>query len=519
MIGNTTTNDCSSTTAEGGTTAAEPADPGDHYLARESELARRSSVFAEMIRLGALIDGLWFWDLVDREHCYFSPGFWRVLGFDPGDKAHKMHEWTDLLYDEDVIRFHEALDAHLRDTTQSFNVVVRCRTADGATLRLRTRGVALVEDGVPSRMSGTHDVLSDTREDELSEKMAELLERSSDAISVWSPIHGVRRWNDGARRMFGCTAEEMIGRIPHETFGADFSEPVDDIIEAIEEGESWAGDITWRHRDGSVVHTSSHLQRIAAHGDDTLILQVDHDVTAKVELRQRQRAMTRELNHRVKNLFAVIRSLVKLSAMDKTEVPPLVRDLDQRITALAAAHVVSLGYEMQDGGPVGEILEAVLTPYPADRAALRLDGAELWLPQSKITPMGLILNELATNALKYGAWKTGDGYVSIRWSAVTDDGVPVVRLVWDEHSPHFAPVAPGAVRRGFGTDLIDMSTAQMGAILTRGDGPDGIRLSLSFEAAQQSTQGGPVSASARRPGASRHERRNLHHSKAVQAHV
>ncbi|WP_226574980.1 sensor histidine kinase [Acuticoccus sediminis] len=459
-----------------------PSDAGDHYLEREFELARRSSTYGMMVKSGRLSDGLWFWDLENREHCYVSPGFWRILGFDPATKPHLMAEWTSLMFEEDLAHFGPNVDAHLADPDVPFDQILRCRTADGATLLVRTRGVALFDNGVPRRMSGTHQILSDTRVHELSEKMAEILELSNDAITVWSPQRGAQRWNRGAERMFGYSRKEMEGRQPRDILRAECALPWRAILARVEAGETWSGDITWIARSGATVHTSTTMQRIAVTGGDTMILQMDHDVTAKVELRERQRIMTRELNHRVKNLFAVIRSLVKLSAMGRDDVPTLVRELDQRIAALAAAHVVSLGYEMEDGGPLGEILEAVLAPYPADRAALTLDGPALWLPQGKITPMGLILNELATNALKYGAWATLDGHVSVRWAPVQGEGTSLVRLTWEEHSPAFTPAGTASQRRGFGSDLIEMSTAQMGAILTRGEGPSGIRLTLTFEA-------------------------------------
>ena len=199
------------------------------------------------------------------------------------------------------------------------------------------------------------------------------------------------------------------------------------------------------------------------------------------EARDRADLLARELNHRVKNLFAVIRSLVKLSAMGQDDVPLLVRELDQRIAALAAAHTVSLGCESTDGGPLGEILGAVLSPYPAEGSALSIDGPPVDLPQSKITPMGLILNELATNALKYGAWSTREGRVAVTWSLTREAGATRILLVWKEHSPGFSVPDAAPPRRGFGTDLVEMSSAQLQSVMTRAIEPDGIRITLEFE--------------------------------------
>lgn len=455
---------------------------GEHYLEQEFELTRRSPAYASMMKSGRLGDGIWFWDLEDRDNCYANPGFWQALGFDPDHMPHTYEAWTDLVFDEDLDQCDLALTRHLAEPDVPFDQVVRCRTADGGTVRVRCRGVALYEDGVAKRLSGTRHILSDTREDELTEKMSDLMELSNDAISVWSPTNGVRRWSRGAQRMFGYSADFMSGRDLHAVLGQKLPGDWPEIVHAVVNGETWSGVIEWTARDGRTVYTSTHLQRVAVTNEDTLILQVDHNITAEVELRRHQRILTRELNHRVKNLFAVIRSLIKLSSMGRDDVPTLVRELDQRIAALAAAHVVSLGHEMENGAPLHEVLEAVLAPYPAVRDALSLSGPHLWLPQSKVTPMGLVLNELATNALKYGAWATIRGHVNVEWCVVGGEGGPLVRLVWSERSPDYKPrPAEGQRRRGFGSELIEMSTAQMGALMTLEEGPNGIVRSLTFE--------------------------------------
>ncbi|UOM35579.1 sensor histidine kinase [Acuticoccus sp. I52.16.1] len=493
MVDVSTFNYCFPTSRCGVNCPALPADLGETYLEHEFEVARRSGLYGRMLREGVLTDGLWFWDLLEPDNCYISPGFWRALGFAPSTRPPLMAHWRALVFEEDLAAFEEKIAAHLANPATPYDQVLRCRTADGATLRVRSRGVALFEDGAPRRMSGTFDVLGDMREDVLSDKMSEVLELSQDAISVWCMRRGVRRWNRGAEAMFGFTAEEMQGEIAHERMWARFSSEWPEILATIERGRSWTGEAEWHARSGRTVYTSTTLQRMAISGGDTLVLQVDRDVTAKVELRERQRVMTRELNHRVKNLFAVIRALVKLSSLGQDHVPALVRELDQRIAALAAAHVVSLGYEMEDGAPLGEVLEAVLAPYPASRAALELDGPSQWLPQSRITPMGLILNELATNALKHGAWSSLEGRVSVRWERVHGDGAELIRLTWEEISPSFRPSGTEATRRGFGSELIEMSTAQMGAVLSRSEGRAGVRLTLTFEAGVQ------VGAAARAP--------------------
>lgn len=452
-------------------------DDGGAYLEAEFAAARKSPAVQQIVDSGAMYDGLWYWDLENQSNVYISAMFWRALGQDPDLCAHKLDVWLSHVFEEDRESVVANLKAHLADPEVPFDRTVRMHRPNGNSALVRSRGVAIRENGRALRMIGSHVILSDTRPNELTERLSEVMALSKDAIIVWSHACGVKRWSRGAERMFGVVKPAIVHRSHIEHLSAVFQEDWDTIEHQIRAGGTWIGQVEWTCEDGRKVITETQLQRLAVRCGVTLILEVDRDITAEVALAQHHRTVMRELNHRVKNLFAVIRALIKMTAKGRTEVPTLVHNLDQRISALAAAHVVSLGHDTKNGAPLEELLQAVLTAYPADAASLRIEGCcALWLPQDHITPMGLILNELATNALKYGAWSTPEGVVTISWSLSGNDDARLLIMEWREHSPCFEP--PESEKRGFGSQLLDLSVRQMAASVSRRFGPEGLQLSL-----------------------------------------
>lgn len=446
------------------------------YLEQEFATVRRSQTISDILVSGDLVDAFWYWDLDKRENCFVTDEFWEALGLDPIGRHHKFSHWIDRVFEEDRESVMANVAAHLADPAVPFDQTMRMRAADGHTLLVRSRGVAFGGKGEPARMLGSHTILSDMRRNDLTDKLSEVLWLSSDAIVVWSRTCGVKRWNRGAEQLFGLPKPAILRGQHFDQLSPTFPQPFSEIERQVASGTPWGGEVEWTRPDGRKVITETKLQRISVNCGVALILEVDHDITHKVELAQRQRTMSRELSHRVKNLFAVTRSLVKLTARGHSDVPMFVAELDRRISALAAAHVASLGHAELDGAPLIEVLTAVLSAYPPHPAALSMAGPPIILAQDRLTAMGLVLNELATNALKHGAWGTVGGHVAVDWAVSKAEGGDVLSIRWKETVPDFVP--PATVTPGFGTQLIDLSLRQLAGTLSRRFGPEGLELTL-----------------------------------------
>jgi light-regulated signal transduction histidine kinase (bacteriophytochrome) len=184
------------------------------------------------------------------------------------------------------------------------------------------------------------------------------------------------------------------------------------------------------------------LVEVALHHSELL-----EDERAKADVRQRM--LNEELNHRVKNILAVIKSLVTSSAQDGRSLESYIQSLRGRIQALAFAHDQIVRGD--GGGALGDLVGAELSPYRDDRRSVEIAGANVWLDARAFSVMALVLHELSTNAAKYGALSRGGGRLRVGWT-LDETGACVID--WRESGG--PPVHPPA-RQGFGTVLIDRS--------------------------------------------------------------
>jgi light-regulated signal transduction histidine kinase (bacteriophytochrome) len=163
----------------------------------------------------------------------------------------------------------------------------------------------------------------------------------------------------------------------------------------------------------------------------------------------RQRMLNEELNHRVKNILAVIKSLVTAPSQDQVPIEDYIGSLRGRIHALSHAHdQLTRG---GGGGTVHDLLDAELLPYRAGRSDILIDGPRATLDARAHAVAALVIHELCTNAAKYGALSRDGGTLKVTWQEV--DGGDCL-LHWRESGgPPVGPIG----RKGFGTALIERS--------------------------------------------------------------
>lgn len=163
----------------------------------------------------------------------------------------------------------------------------------------------------------------------------------------------------------------------------------------------------------------------------------------------RQRMLNEELNHRVKNILALIKSLVGQPLQEGRTLTDYVSSLKGRIQALSFAHDQVVRGD--GGGLLCDLLEAELSPYRQPAIAIAFNGPPLLLDARAFSVMALVLHELSTNAAKYGALSRPGGRLDVSWSLKPDGDC---NIAWRETGG--PPVSPPS-RTGFGTALIDRS--------------------------------------------------------------
>ena len=175
------------------------------------------------------------------------------------------------------------------------------------------------------------------------------------------------------------------------------------------------------------------------------------EITERKRAEEQQVTIAAELNHRVKNILAVVQSLAAQTARSSKSLEKFNDTFAGRLKALATAHDILMKTNWA-GAHLNELLDAVLAPVrsPGDER-VRLDGPQILLPVDAVVPLSMAFHELTTNALKYGALSVDGGHVEIGWHLV-DHKDQLVELLWQEIG---GPQVKPRRTSGFGTTLID----------------------------------------------------------------
>jgi PAS domain S-box-containing protein len=283
-------------------------------------------------------------------------------------------------------------------------------------------------------------------------QLAAIVSSSPDAMLSVDTKGRLQSWNEGAERLFGYSAKEVIGR----HFGfllPDGSPPVFSRVLAGENSEIEALRIAG---DGRAIDVAITAGQMRAPGGEVLgVAAVMRDITARRRAEDYQRLLINELNHRVKNTLAIIQAIAQQSFGGGRASKEAMASFEGRLMALSAAHDL-LTRENWESASMRRIVEDAVAPHDSGSGRFRTEGPDLRLPPKTAVSLALALHELATNAAKYGALSDPAGHVEIVWTSEARGDSTWLRFKWSEHGG--PPVAPPS-RRGFGTRLIERSLA------------------------------------------------------------
>lgn len=206
-----------------------------------------------------------------------------------------------------------------------------------------------------------------------------------------------------------------------------------------------------------------------AHGQISQLPSISRDITDEWESTERERFLTEELEHRARNTFAMVLAIANQTFRGEAHASPL-QVYTARVVALAKAHDIAKKSNWTST-PIGDVIEEALGSYRAGEGKFNVSGAELNVAPRQAVSLTLAVNELATNALKYGALSSSKGGVDISWSTSVD-GIPTFQFLWVEHGG--PPVVP-PVRQGFGSRVIkEFMANDFGGTVRLSYEPDGV---------------------------------------------
>jgi two-component sensor histidine kinase len=203
------------------------------------------------------------------------------------------------------------------------------------------------------------------------------------------------------------------------------------------------------------------------------------DVTGRKQAEEGHELLAGEMSHRVKNLLAIAAGLTHITSRSTSTTADMARELTQRLTALGRAHDLVRPLPGGQGGAalLGDLLTVLLAPYDdlgAFSGRIRVAVERMGIGETAATSLALVIHELATNSLKYGALSTGSGTLDVMTNAPTSSEL---ELVWMERGgPEVhAPPEPN----GFGSKLVRRSVSkQLGGEIDYQWMPDGLIATL-----------------------------------------
>ncbi|MEE4210622.1 MAG: HWE histidine kinase domain-containing protein [Parvularcula sp.] len=201
------------------------------------------------------------------------------------------------------------------------------------------------------------------------------------------------------------------------------------------------------------------------------------DIDEERRLQKMQRVLIGELNHRVKNAFSVVKSIVAQSLRGEDVPEGLRQTLDDRLNAYASAHA-RLVTNQWESARLDEIASEIVSAIEAER--VNISGPALTVPTRQALAFSMAFYELTTNALKYGALSVPEGRVDLTWSMLDDDDEQRMQMGWTEMD---GPKCSEPKTKGFGSFVTGRAlAAETGGKVKTDYSSDGFKWSLDMPA-------------------------------------
>lgn len=313
-----------------------------------------------------------------------------------------------------------------------------------------------------------------------------ILEQATDAIVVCNRAGRVTHASWAAERLLGRPAIGQLAShaVPLRTGGTDIASGAPPAMSAeafwqeVMAGRRIQG---FEARIGDGRHTRRHFLVSAGPlhhrgGEQIGCILTLTDITERKLAEEHQTMLVAELNHRVKNILAVVQSVASQTITSSGSLDQFKSAFEGRVHAIALAHDI-LTRQRWGEVELEHLVAQSLAPYRGDDR-VTWSGPRLLLEAQSVVSLAMVLHELSTNAAKYGAFANGSGRVEIVWTG-SDGGM--AELVWCENG---GPPVTREPKPGFGNKLISrvISYDLQGKATLRFE-PDGLRCRLTFRRA------------------------------------
>ena len=308
-----------------------------------------------------------------------------------------------------------------------------------------------------------------------------IVETVRDPLLALSGDLRVRSANPAFHQTFGISAADTIGHLVYELADGQWNVPglrtlLEDMIPARQQIDDYEIGLDVPHLGTRCMLLNA--RRIAGEdGRGELILLAMEDITERRDSDRHQQLLVGELSHRVKNTLAVVQSIAAQTLRHSNSLESFGEAFQGRLQALAGANDAVIDGSWK-GVTLRHIVQRALRPFGVDRQVALADGPDIDLRPQACLALAMILHELATNAVKYGALSVPAGLVSIAWRIEPGGKEKMIAIDWAERD---GPRVETPSRRGQGTRFIERSIAyELKGKASVAFDPDGLRAALAF---------------------------------------
>jgi two-component system CheB/CheR fusion protein len=330
-------------------------------------------------------------------------------------------------------------------------------------------------------------------------QLAAIVQSSQDAIISHDLKGVVTSWNAGAEALLGYPASQAIGQpIPSLLLSVPRNEMPRLKAQLVEGEQIQHFESARTTADGHVIEFSVTTSPVRQPDGQVVGASViARDISESKRADRKAALLLSELDHRVKNILAIVSSVVAQTVSGSTSLAACGEELEGRITAIAKAH--SLLTQTGEGEvSLQKIIQTELAPFDRGVCSVTVTGCDVALTPKAGLSMAMAIHELASNAAKYGALSAAGGRVQVETRQREGEAGPLFCLSWTESG---GPPVTVPTRRGFGTMLIERTLAlDLDAEVKRDFLPDGLRCIFVFPLSEEFGRVRPAPPMRERPG-------------------
>jgi PAS domain S-box-containing protein len=435
---------------------------------RDSALWKRD----EILELAERSAGIGVWDIeMPTDMLRGRPQLFHLMGLEPTSAPVPIDALRALRHPDDRDRVADGFQQVLDSGSDFYEVEFRIIRPDGQVRWIFRRG-RIVRDarGKPIRYSGVDIDVTERKAAEAAlaeseQRYRTLVDNASDIVASMDRDMRVTSVNPAIERILGYTPEEVIGTPLSRYIPADELPKHNAMLRRKLDGEEetrYETDLLRKDGQRCTVEVSSKLV-LDALGQPIALHSIARDITERRNAEARQVMLLRELQHRTKNILAIVQSIVLNTLTPGVGIEAAQEAIVGRLQAIARAQeFVASG--RSGGAPLRVLVEGQLASFTS---RVQVEGPPVFAGAPFGQMFALVVHELATNAAKHGALSQPSGHVHVSWQVKDDPGGPRLVFSWVERGG--PPVVPPK-HQGFGSRLILAALAGTPRIAFASDG-------------------------------------------------